>query len=237
MLGAVSIDGLCSAHLSRKCQRRRDLLRAAGDKLYHMGIRGKVSRNTLAHANEVRDWRIYQDFAQVLIQNARELFLNDPLKFNSIKRPMHSIPPSWICVSRYSLGRSFGTQGRREASYPSGLTCQHPHHSDCHYGSRPRRKHHGRAALGARVHLRNGPRICRLLSALPHPARFGFLCHTSQEKTFASNAFTPTESTNPRAFAAIKPWCFAAFTPKRIIPKNCAASVTSTSKPTRLWFS
>jgi hypothetical protein len=48
-------------------------LRAAGDKLYHMGIRGKVSRNTLAHANEVRDWRIYQDFAQVRIRNAREL--------------------------------------------------------------------------------------------------------------------------------------------------------------------
>lgn len=54
-------------------------LRAAGGKLYHMGIRGKVSRNTLAHANEVRDWRIYRDFAQVLIRNARELYLNDPL--------------------------------------------------------------------------------------------------------------------------------------------------------------
>jgi hypothetical protein len=54
-------------------------LRAAGGKLYHMGIRGKVSRNTLAHANEVRDWRIYHDFAQVLIRSARELYLNDPL--------------------------------------------------------------------------------------------------------------------------------------------------------------
>ena len=54
-------------------------LRAAGAKLYHMGIRGKVSRNTLAHANEVRDWRIYRDFAQVLIRNARGLYLNDPL--------------------------------------------------------------------------------------------------------------------------------------------------------------
>ena len=82
-------------------------LRAAGEKLYHMGIRGKVSRNTLAHANEVRDWRIYQNFAQVLIQNARELYLGDPLQVNSIKRPMHSIPPLSICVSRYSLGRNF----------------------------------------------------------------------------------------------------------------------------------
>ena len=40
-------------------------LRAAGEKLYHMGIRAKISRNILAHANEVRDWRIYQDFARV----------------------------------------------------------------------------------------------------------------------------------------------------------------------------
>jgi hypothetical protein len=54
-------------------------LRAAAGKVYHMGIRSKVSRNTLAHANEVRDWRIYRDFAQVLIRNARELYLNDPL--------------------------------------------------------------------------------------------------------------------------------------------------------------
>jgi transposase len=54
-------------------------LRAAGEKRYHMGIRGQVSRNTLAHANEVRDWRIYRDFAQVLIHNARELYQDDPL--------------------------------------------------------------------------------------------------------------------------------------------------------------
>jgi transposase len=54
-------------------------LRAAGEKLYHMGIRGKVSRNTLAHANEVRDWRIYHDFAHVLIRTARRLHHNDPL--------------------------------------------------------------------------------------------------------------------------------------------------------------
>ena len=55
-------------------------LRAAGEKLYHMGIRAKVSRNTLAHANEIRDWRIYHDFARVLIKQARELHQNDPLK-------------------------------------------------------------------------------------------------------------------------------------------------------------
>ena len=52
-------------------------LRVAKPKLYHMGIRSGVSRNNLAHANETRDWRIYADFAQVLIKIARELYAND----------------------------------------------------------------------------------------------------------------------------------------------------------------
>ena len=53
-------------------------LRASQQKLYHMGFRGKVSRNTLAHANQVRDWRIYADFAHVLIKRARNLYIDDP---------------------------------------------------------------------------------------------------------------------------------------------------------------
>jgi hypothetical protein len=52
-------------------------LRAQQTKLYHLGIRGRVSRNTLAHANSVRDWRIYADFAQVLITRARVLYADD----------------------------------------------------------------------------------------------------------------------------------------------------------------
>ena len=52
-------------------------LRAQQSKLYHMGIRGQVSRNTLANANKVRDWRIYADFAQSLIHIARKLYLDD----------------------------------------------------------------------------------------------------------------------------------------------------------------
>ncbi len=52
-------------------------LRGAQHKLYHMGIRGKVSRNTLAHANEVRDWRVYADFARVLIDMARTLYAKE----------------------------------------------------------------------------------------------------------------------------------------------------------------
>ena len=52
-------------------------LRALQPKLYHMGIRGRISRSTLADANEHRDWRIYADFAQVLIAMARELYAGE----------------------------------------------------------------------------------------------------------------------------------------------------------------
>ncbi len=53
-------------------------LRAMRGKLYHMGIRGGISRNNLAHANETRDWRIWADFAQILIHTARHLYVDDP---------------------------------------------------------------------------------------------------------------------------------------------------------------
>ncbi len=52
-------------------------LRALQKKLYHMGIRGKIARSTLADANEKRDWRIYADFAQILIHEAKALYANE----------------------------------------------------------------------------------------------------------------------------------------------------------------
>lgn len=53
-------------------------MRALQNKLYHMGIRGTISRSTLAEANEKRDWRIYADFAQLLIHEAKKLYYNEP---------------------------------------------------------------------------------------------------------------------------------------------------------------
>jgi hypothetical protein len=52
-------------------------LRSMPSRLYHMGVRGRVARSTLADANEHRDWRIYADFAQGLIRTARQLYLDD----------------------------------------------------------------------------------------------------------------------------------------------------------------
>lgn len=52
-------------------------LRSRQEKLYHLGIRGRISRSTIADANEKRDWRIYADFCQILISKARSLYANE----------------------------------------------------------------------------------------------------------------------------------------------------------------
>lgn len=73
-------------------------LRTMQSKLYHMGIRGKVSRTTLARANENRDWRIYADFAQVLIHMARDLYSNDDFGLD-LKETVYALDATIIDLS------------------------------------------------------------------------------------------------------------------------------------------
>jgi len=77
-------------------------LRTKSKKLYHLGIRGKVSRSTLARANDRRDWRIYQDFAMVLIQQARVLYSNDTFSVR-LKRAAYALDSTTIdlCLSLF----------------------------------------------------------------------------------------------------------------------------------------
>jgi hypothetical protein len=75
-------------------------LRAHREKLYHMGIRGRISRSTLADANEVRDWRIYADFAQRLIGMARKLYAEDSFGVD-LKETVYALDTTTIdlCLS------------------------------------------------------------------------------------------------------------------------------------------
>ena len=78
VLGPVSFHGLRAVDLSRESLRDIETcLRAFGRRLYHLGIRGRVSRSTLADANENRDYRIYADLAQALISVARPLYAGE----------------------------------------------------------------------------------------------------------------------------------------------------------------
>jgi len=77
-------------------------LRAMQPKLYHCGIRGNVSRNTLANANEHRDWRIYGDFAALLISKARKLYANQDFGVE-LKRATYALDSTTIdlCLSLF----------------------------------------------------------------------------------------------------------------------------------------
>ena len=81
-------------------------LRSVGGKLYHMGFRGKVARSTLAEANEARDWRIFADFAQVLIAVARTLYADDPIGVD-LDASLYALDSTTIdlCLSLFSWAR------------------------------------------------------------------------------------------------------------------------------------
>lgn len=81
-------------------------LRAVQPKLYHVGIRGKVSRSTLADANETRDWRIYADFAQVLIGMARKLYVEDDFGL-ALQQTAYALDSTTIdlCLSLFPWAR------------------------------------------------------------------------------------------------------------------------------------
>jgi uncharacterized protein DUF4372/DDE family transposase len=86
-------------------------LRAQADKLYHMGIRSRVSRSTLADANEVRDWRIYAEFAQSLIGIARRLYAGEAFGVN-LKDTVYALDASTIdlCLSVFPWAPFRSTQ-------------------------------------------------------------------------------------------------------------------------------
>ena len=81
-------------------------LRAMSGKLYHMGFRGRVARSTLADTNDAHDWRIYADFAQVLIAIARPLYATDPIGV-ALDQGLYALDSTTIdlCLSLFPWAR------------------------------------------------------------------------------------------------------------------------------------
>jgi hypothetical protein len=81
-------------------------LRSVGGKLYHMGFRGRVARSNLADANECHDWRIFADFAQVLIGIARPLYVHDPIGVD-LEQSLYALDSTTIdlCLSLFPWAR------------------------------------------------------------------------------------------------------------------------------------
>ena len=81
-------------------------LRAVSSKLYHLGFRGSIARSTLADANENRDWRIYADFAQILIGRARKLYATDSFGVD-LDKTVYALDSTTIdlCLSLFPWAR------------------------------------------------------------------------------------------------------------------------------------
>ena len=87
-------------------------LRVMRNKLYHMGIKSRVSRSTLADANEKRDWRIYSDFAHILINIAKELYRDENL-FDELNEAIYALDSTTIelCLSLFPWAKFRKTKG------------------------------------------------------------------------------------------------------------------------------
>ena len=87
-------------------------LRSKQNKLYHMSIRGKVSRNTLSNANNQREWRIYADLAMILIHRARELYINDSFGID-LDNTVYALDSTTIdlCLSLFPWARFRKSKG------------------------------------------------------------------------------------------------------------------------------
>ena len=101
-------------------------LRAHEDKLYHMGIRGGVSRNTLANANRRRNWRIYAELAQAMIRIARPLYADEDLRLE-LDNTVYALDASTIdlCLSVFPWALFRSTKSAVKLAHAVGPAGQH----------------------------------------------------------------------------------------------------------------
>ena len=156
-------------------------LRAQQSKLYHMGIKSRVSRSTLADANESRDWRIYADFAQSLIGIARRLYATEPFGVD-LNDTVYALDASTIdlCLSVFPWAPVSLDQGSRQIAHSLGFAWQHSFVPAYQRWQTARRQRSRSVAARARRFLHHGSRLHRLRSTLSIARGQMFLCHPGQ---------------------------------------------------------
>src|SRR5947208_5209731 len=158
-------------------------LRAQQPKLYHMGFRGQVSRNTLAHANEHRDWRIYADFAQVLIAAARDLYRHEPFGVE-LSETVYALDSTTIdlCLALFPWGKFRRRKKRGETAHTAGSTGQHSDQCLCDRRPGSRREHSGPVASRSRSVLLARSRLCGIRSPVCLGPSLCLLRHSRQKE-------------------------------------------------------
>ncbi len=106
-------------------------------KLYHLGIRGNVTRSNLGDANEARDWRIYCEFAQALIRNARRLYAQDPLAVD-LDNTVYALDSTTIdlCLSMFPWAPFRETKAAIKLHTLACIPCIRPAPSSSHAPNR-----------------------------------------------------------------------------------------------------
>jgi hypothetical protein len=150
-------------------------LRALQSKLYHMGFRGKVSRSTLADANESHDWRIFAEFAQVLIGIARPLHAHDPIGVD-LDQSLYALDSTTIdlCLSLFPWAKF-----RRRKAAVKMHTLLDLHGNISTFIRVTSGDVHDVNILDEIV-LRYGPRLYRFSKTLRLHTKLGLLCRAHQ---------------------------------------------------------
>ena len=175
-------------------------LRAQAAKLYHMGIKSRVSRSTLADANEVRDWRIYADFAQSLYWHRPPSLCRGTVWRRSERDGLcarcqhHRFVPVGVSLGAVSLDQS-----SHQAAHAVGPARQHPFFPPHQRRQAPRCQCPRPVVARARRLLHHGPRLYRLRAA-SSPSRGGqLLCHARQIQSQSSASLFASGRSQHRA--------------------------------------
>src|SRR6516225_10792874 len=155
---------------------------AQSAKLYHMGLRKAVARSTLADANESRDWRIWADFAQVLIRRARNLYAAEPLELE-LSDTVYALDSTTIdlCLSVFPWAHFRSTKAAVKMHTLLDLRGCIPSFMHISEG-----KLHDvnvlDAAARTRRHLCHGPRIPRFRATLPTTSGRCLFCNSREDE-------------------------------------------------------
>jgi hypothetical protein len=147
------------------------VLGAIGPKSYHLGIGAAVARSTLADANENRDWRIFADFAQLLIRTAIKLYDNDSDWHQGCARSVRTGLNDHRSLSRaFSVGQVPQAQGRCQNAHAARSAFLDPRLHSHHQQGGARRQRARLNRSRSRRLLRDGSRLYRFRTSLPLPA-------------------------------------------------------------------
>jgi hypothetical protein len=206
-------------------------LRSQERRLYHLGIRGRISRSTLADANESRDWRIYADFAQGLIQEARRLYLNEDLGLDGQHGLCAGFHDYRSVHGAVSVGTFFLDPTRSETTYAAGParpdSCFPAHYT----GTHPRRQHSRPAYSRGGRFLRDGSWLSQFRTVVSLDLAGRLLCHPSpQELPFCSSLLASGRQEQRRAVRSDHRSALVLFRQRLSRP---APSASATGMPSR----